>query len=82
MQIISKLKGYVVAILAFALALMTAKHYKAKSVRLKRQVINEKAKIHNYESQLKAAKAKQERYRKEIDEAVKNDSYLDYFDGP
>ncbi len=80
MQILTKLKGYIVAILAFALALMTAKHYKAKSVRLKRQVINEKAKIHNYESQLKAAKLKQEQHKAEIDEAIKDGSYRNYFD--
>jgi multidrug resistance efflux pump len=80
MQILAKFKAYIVAIAAFVLALMTARHYKAEASRLKKQVINEKAKIHNYESQLKAAKRKQEKHRKELDEATKDDSYLDYFD--
>lgn len=76
----SKLKFYAAALLAFFLALFTAKYYRTKAKRLQRQVVQEKAKIHNYQSQIKAAHRKQAAYQREIEDATKDDSYLDYFD--
>lgn len=77
---LSKLKLYLAAIFAFITALLTANYYRKKAKRLHRQVVNEKAKIHNYESQLKAAQRKQQKFQKEIEDATKDDTYLDYFE--
>lgn len=76
----SKFKLYAAALLAFFLTLLTAKYYRSKAKRLQRQVVQEKAKIHNYESQIKAAQRKQQAYQKEIEDATQDDSYLDYFE--
>lgn len=77
---LSKLKLYGAALLAFFLALFTAKYYRGKAKRLEKQVTKEKAKVHNYQAQVDAAKRAQERHQKEIDDAIKDGSYRDYFD--
>lgn len=76
----SKLKLYFAAILAFLATLLSAHYYRTKSKTLTKQIKSEKAKLHNYESQLKAARRKQAQYRREIEDATKDDSYLEYFD--
>lgn len=77
---LTRFKVAIAAFFAFVAAIFTANFYRKKANRLHRQVINEKAKIHNFESQLKAAQRKQEKFKKEIEDAVKDDSYLSYFD--
>ena len=77
---LSKLKLYAAAIVAFVLALFTAQYYRKKAKRLQKQVVQEKARLHNYESQLKAAIRKQEQHKKEIEDAIQDDEFLDYFD--
>lgn len=76
----AKLKGYGMAVLAFLLALFTANYYRQKTKRLERVVNQEKAKAHNLEAQHKAAIRHQESHQREIDEALKDDSHLNYFD--
>jgi multidrug resistance efflux pump len=77
---ISKLKVYLAALIAFFGTILSANYYRKKSNRLQKQVKAEKAKLHNYQAQLNAAKRHQERYKKEIEDATKDDSYLEYFD--
>ncbi|KZZ71500.1 hypothetical protein A3765_28430 [Oleiphilus sp. HI0130] len=79
-KFLTGIKGYAVAVLAFFLALFTAKYYRGKAKRLDKQLSQEKAKIHNVEAQLKAAKRRREKNQQEIDDALKDDSHLDYFD--
>ena len=77
---LTKLKLYGAAVLAFFLAMVSAKHYRGKAKRLEKQVIKEKAKAHNLQAQAKAALRDQEKHRKELADAVKDGSYIDYFD--
>lgn len=75
-----KLKGYLAAFFAFIVALLGAAFYRQKAKALKKQVRLEKAKAHNLEAQRKAQVRLQEKHRKEIEDATKDDSYLNYFD--
>lgn len=75
-----KLKALAAAILAFFAAFFAARHYRVKAKRLERQLKKEKHKIHNLEKQTAAIKRKQEKHLKEIKDATKDNSYLDYFD--
>lgn len=77
---LAKFKGYLVALFAFLAALFSAAFYRQKAKTLKKQVKQEKAKAHNLEAQRKAQVRLQEKHRKEIEDAKKDDSYLNYFD--
>lgn len=77
---LTKLKLYSAAVLTFLLTLLTAKYYRGKAKQKEREIKREKAKIHNLKAQVEAAKRAQERHKKEIEDALKDDSYLDYFD--
>ena len=75
-----KIKLYAAAVLAFFLALASAKHYRTKANKLKRQVVKEKAKAHNLEQQRKAMIRSQEKHKREIKDAVENGTYINHFD--
>lgn len=76
----ARLKAYVVAILSFLAALFTAAYYRGKTKQLQKRVKIEQHKAHNLEAQYKAAMRARERHDAELKDALKDDSYLDYFD--
>jgi predicted membrane protein len=77
---ITKFKLYGAAMLAFFLSLLTAKYYQSKARKYQKIVVKAKAEADNLKAQRNAAIKHQQQYQKEIEDAVKNDSYLDYFD--
>jgi len=76
----AKLKLWGAAFTAFLLAVLSARYYQKKSARLKRQIVKNKVIAKNQKAQLHAIKKHQENNQREIDDALKDDSYMDYFD--
>lgn len=76
---IAKLKAWGAALLALLAAFFSAAYYRQKAKALKKQVSREKAKAHNLKAQRDTQVMLQEKHRKEIEDAKKDDSYLDYF---
>jgi len=77
---LTKFKLYGAALLAFLLALFSAKYYQSKARKYQNIVVKAKAEAANLKAQRNAAVKHQKQYQREIDDALKDDSYLDYFD--
>jgi len=80
MLIISKLKLWGVAFFAFMVAVMSARYYKSKLDIQNKEIKAMKTLSKNKSQQLKAIKKHITENQKEIDDALKDDSYIDYFD--
>ena len=77
---LTKLKLWGLAFTAFMLSLMSARFYKQKLDIQNKQIKRMKKLSKNKTQQLKAIKKHTDNNQREINDALKDDSYLEFFD--
>jgi len=80
LTIFTKLKLWGAAFFAFFIAICSARHYQKKSKRLEKKITKQKAITSNQQDQLKAIIRHKTNNQREIDDALKDGSYMDFFD--
>jgi len=80
LTIFTKLKLWGVAMTAFFIALCSARFYQKKSKRLEKKITKQKAITSNQQAQLTAIIRHKTNNQREIDEALKDGSYIEFFD--
>lgn len=78
--LLSKLKLWGVAVVGFIGLLLTVKFFKNQNSRLKKELVKQKHKSHNLIAQQKSIIRQQHQQSKEIEDAIRNGTYIDYFD--